>query len=630
MGRKERFSTLDVLALSRELGSLGRARFDKAHGLDGDRYVLTFRVQGEGRKDLLVVPGKFAAFLAGAVERPAEPGPFASEMRRLLSGAILSQVVQPGGERLLELSFSRVSEPAPMLLVIELFHPGNMLVVKEGQIVAVASPRTWAHRTVRVGAPYARPPTRADPSLLKVGEAANALSGSTTNLVTSLATKLSLGGPLAEEVLVRTGRSGSGPASEEPDAVAREVVTELTKIRGEITDPPRGFLYRKEGEEDALDVEPFASRRWSADPQVKEEPFPTFSAAVIGFFGTELPPPPTPEDRERSRLERLRAQQEKVVESVSAAVQTLQRSADALLIHFGEAEEAVRKAQAEDPEVEKVTVTAGEVTVEIKARLPVRQSAQALYDEAKRMQAKLEGAKNALRETERAAARLAPGTLRSPSSPTSPGARPRRTKHFWFEKSPRWLLTSGGFAAVAGKDARTNDWVVKRNLRPEDIYIHADVHGAPSVVVRCTAGNAPVGAELEQICQWAVCFSKAWRAGHASADAFWVRGDQVTKAGASGEFVPAGAWVIHGTKNFLKDLPLELGVGEVRWEGEVLLMAGPPSAFTGPGRRLLWSLRPGREDARREAERELSRSLGCSLETVQSMLPGGGLDLRRV
>ena len=53
----------------------------------------------------------------------------------------------------------------------------------------------------------------------------------------------------------------------------------------------------------------------------------------------------------------------------------------------------------------------------------------------------------------------------------------------WFEKY-RWFITSDGEIAIAGKDARSNDLIVKKYLKNNDFFSHADIHGAPRVVVK--------------------------------------------------------------------------------------------------------------------------------------------------
>ena len=57
-------------------------------------------------------------------------------------------------------------------------------------------------------------------------------------------------------------------------------------------------------------------------------------------------------------------------------------------------------------------------------------------------------------------------------------------KKMWFEKF-YWFVSSSGQLVLGGRDARQNELLVKRYLRASDLYVHADVHGASSVVIRC-------------------------------------------------------------------------------------------------------------------------------------------------
>lgn len=56
-------------------------------------------------------------------------------------------------------------------------------------------------------------------------------------------------------------------------------------------------------------------------------------------------------------------------------------------------------------------------------------------------------------------------------------------KTYWFEKF-NWFITSENYLVLSGRDAQQNEVVVKKYLRPGDIYVHADLHGASSCVVR--------------------------------------------------------------------------------------------------------------------------------------------------
>ena len=41
---------------------------------------------------------------------------------------------------------------------------------------------------------------------------------------------------------------------------------------------------------------------------------------------------------------------------------------------------------------------------------------------------------------------------------------------------------------VGGRDAKGNDTVVRKYLRSTDLYVHADLHGAPSCSLRLHDG----------------------------------------------------------------------------------------------------------------------------------------------
>jgi hypothetical protein len=149
------------------------------------------------------------------------------------------------------------------------------------------------------------------------------------------------------------------------------------------------------------------------------------------------------------------------------------------------------------------------------------------------------------------------------------------------------------------------------------------------IVKHSPPGETPLtDATLLEAGQWAVTFSKAWRAELASAEAFWVESEQVSKKAASGEFVARGAWVIHGTKHVLRDLPLEIGLGTVDYRGETLWTAAPPAALRARGK-VLVLLSPGPERLRSEVEVALARELGLSRSRLQGLLPAGGLSVRR-
>ncbi len=63
-------------------------------------------------------------------------------------------------------------------------------------------------------------------------------------------------------------------------------------------------------------------------------------------------------------------------------------------------------------------------------------------------------------------------------------------KPLWFEKF-NWFLTSENFLVLSGRDAQQNELLVKRYLRKDDLYVHADLHGAATTILRNEAPGTP-------------------------------------------------------------------------------------------------------------------------------------------
>jgi len=629
---KDRFTSLDTLALVRELRALRRARVDKAFDLPSGGWSLAFRIPREGRRELLMVPGRYAAVLFEPAAHSEELSAFARDLRRLLEGSVLEEVPDPGGERLLEVVLRRSDDPQPIRVALEMFGAGNLVVARGETIAAVAQTRRWAHRTVAVGAPYVRPPARTDPFTSGAAEIAAELSRSRTDLASTLGARLALGGPLAEEVIARGGWDGAAAAASGAARVGLELLRVLQQLRLEVGERPEGYLYRRGGV--AVDATPYRSHRWKAVGDVEEVVRPTFSVAAVEYFPTLLVAPPSAEEQAHHQLvqelEHQIDRQRAAIAELELRVQELKADAAAVFDHYPEAEVIIRNAKGAEGEGSTIEAHLGERTVELLRDESPRVTAQRLFAEAKRVQSKLHGAVGAVTDAESKLSSLRQSPPVRASIPVPIAAQAARRKERWFERY-RWFISSEGGIVIGGRDASSNDTLVRRHLKEGDLYVHADLHGAASVVIKHPPpGGTPVTeVTCREAGQWAVAFSKAWRAGLASATAFWVTHDQVSKAGASGEFVARGAWVIHGTKHLMRDLPTELGLGTIDYEGETLWCVAPPDAIRARGV-LRVRLTPGPEREREELEKELARELGLTRPLLQGLLPAGGISVRRV
>jgi hypothetical protein len=129
----------------------------------------------------------------------------------------------------------------------------------------------------------------------------------------------------------------------------------------------------------------------------------------------------------------------------------------------------------------------------------------------------------------------------------------------WYEKF-RWFTSSDGFLVVAGKDSVSNEVLIKKYTMQEDVVFHAEISGAPFTVVKSEGKSIPEQT-LREAAEFAASFSRAWRENAGSADVYWVKLDQLSKSGPSGEFVPHGAFAVVGKRNWMRGVLLRVAVG---------------------------------------------------------------------
>lgn len=123
-------------------------------------------------------------------------------------------------------------------------------------------------------------------------------------------------------------------------------------------------------------------------------------------------------------------------------------------------------------------------------------------------------------------------------------------KTWWFERFA-WFVSSDGYLVLAGRDAQQNELLVKRYLRKQDLYVHADISGAGSIIIRNHSNDGVIPPRtLQEAACASLCQSRAWQAKIVTS-AWWVRAEQVSKTAPSGEFLTTGSFMIRGQKNFL-------------------------------------------------------------------------------
>lgn len=633
-------TTYDLRALLPDLQRLEGAKVNKVYQPVDDEVTLNLWLPGSGRQDLHVGVGAYAVLTEYRRDNPRKPPSFAMQLRKQLGGGDVTEVRQIGFDRLLAVEVD--THEGHRTLIFELFGEGNVVLCEPTGIVGALRFQEFSSRSIRPGVEYKPPPLRGDPFLLEAEDVADGLAASDRDLVRTLAVDLDLGS-MADEVVHRSGLDKDLPAAEaDPDTVFDAIAEVLAPFR-ERDFAPR--IYRDE-EGTAVDVAPIALQHVEAQG-LQVEPCDTVREAFDRYFSHEL------QKHRRSQAEEVRQEklekldtrihhQSEGIERLQDDAERQRATAEAIYQHYqliedvldalgdlrGVAlEDAVASGEVPHAEAiadvrvdERVVVLTLEdlegrgIEADIKLSGSVEENASWHYDLASKAEAKAERAKEALEESRQEKRRIEEQGVQVDEL-----AERGTERRFWFEEY-RWCLASTGHVMVGGRDAKQNDRVVKRYLEPKDRYAHAEIHGAPSVVVKADDGDPPPEEALEQAIALSVAYSKAWKAHQASGEGYWVLPEQVSKSPESGEYLATGAFIIRGTRHHAS-VPVRVAVGRVTIEDAPKVMGGPVEAVQARSDAYV-VLEPGEEPINEIAGR-LADALDADVEAVQKALPPG-------
>lgn len=251
--------------------------------------------------------------------------------------------------------------------------------------------------------------------------------------------------------------------------------------------------------------------------------------------------------------------------------------------------------------------------IELEINRSINENAASYYDRAKELRKKAQSAEKAIRETEKEIEKL--GTEEKKEA--GPRTRVKREKK-WFERY-HWF-ESEGFMVLAGKDAKQNEELVARQLGDNDLFFHADIHGAPATILK--NGREASEKILAETAQFAGSYSSAWKAGAKTVDVYAVEKSQVSKD-AQGQHIGKGSFMISGKRTWFRNSELGLTLG---LDGTGILISVPVLSerkFTSSVR-----VEPGPLE-KGEAAREIARLLGAEVDDVLSALPSGKFALKK-
>jgi predicted ribosome quality control (RQC) complex YloA/Tae2 family protein len=616
MLRRKEFTSFDVAAVVRELKeAVSDSRVSNVYQLNSKTLLFRLHKPDKPVFGLVLEAGRRLHLTAYAMEKPSVPPAFCMALRKYLRNGWLTSIEQYEFERVVVFGFK--TKMGGLRLVLELFGEGNIILVSEkGEILhALAYKRMRDRNILRDETFVFAPSSGRNPLKVSKEEFGDELRNfGDIDVVRALTRFLSIGGVHAEEVLLRANVDKSKPSNalseSDVDAILDNLQALLSQVLNGKLEPC--IVFDESGE--FVDAVPFRLRRYESS---KLKTYSSFNEALDEFYvrvtaiekaaaGVKV------EElrREAERLKRIIESQEETMVEANAKAERNKHIGDVIYTHVGELQILLDRFLAGKTGGKEWNVIVSEVSAEKKAglkpsvffesfdakglvvnvcvdslrfgldlRRKLFDVAGQFYEHGKRARQKLEGAKAASGDTR---SKLLDVEAKIKEAEALEHVKPaevveelaeRKIKHKeWFEKF-RWFVSSDGFLVVAGKDAVSNEVLVKKHTEPNDVVFHADVVGAPFVVVK-TEGRTPSEQCLQEAGEFAAAYSRGWREGFGSVDVYWVKPEQLSKSGPSGEYVPHGGFIVSGKRNWMRNVPLRLAIGVAVNEEEGLIRIG--------------------------------------------------------
>ncbi|MEM3154853.1 MAG: NFACT RNA binding domain-containing protein [Candidatus Woesearchaeota archaeon] len=251
-----------------------------------------------------------------------------------------------------------------------------------------------------------------------------------------------------------------------------------------------------------------------------------------------------------------------------------------------------------------------QITLNLKKKL--EQSANEYFEAAKKARKKAEGARNVVLKFRKELEDL---EKKQQAAMKKEAEKKQKAPQQWYEKF-RWFISSEGFLCIGGRDATSNEVIIKKHTDKNDIVFHTETPGSPFFVIK-TEGKKPNDLTMQETADATAIFSRAWKLGISTAEVFSVNPDQVSKQAPSGEYMPKGAFMIRGKRTFYQG-KMAAAVGKLE-DGRI--MSGPESAVKTHCKEYALVLQ-GR-DKPSDCAKKIARKIKADIDDVLKVLPAG-------
>lgn len=661
---KEIMSSFDLMALIPELKRIVINKYiDNIYQLNHNTFI--FKLKPDGI-NLLIEIGKRIHLTKYLHEIPPKPTQFCSALRkRLVKGKIIN-IYQQDFERIVVLEVLALNKNNYKLF-LELFKRGNLILVNpEMRIELALNYLKMKDRNIIKGELFKLPPSVGiNPIDMELKDLKRLKDFKDIEVQKSLKSLIAIGDTYAKEVLKRAEIDQELKSNQLNDKDFEKIFESLKQITFSIHQGKLNpkIIIDKNGE--MIDVIPIKLMVYNGY-ETKE--FQSFNEALDEYFSfKELRLKKAELEKEFEKkvneLKRILKMQEDQLDELKASYEKFIKMGETIIKHIDELKYLWNLIEAKKLQGKSIVEIIEELKrLGEKGKIPEAyikdfnqktmqlsisieglnffidlnenpsKIASKYYQKAKKIKQKIHGVINSIDETKKKLESLKESSIELLKEEEF---IPKKIKHEWYEKF-RWFNSSDGFLTLIGKDASTNEVLIKKYMDSKDIVFHAEFQGAPFVLIK-TYGKKPSEKTFYEAAQAAASYSKAWKYGLSSLDVYWVKPDQISKKAPSGEYIKKGAFMIHGQRNYIKGVPLKLAIGLlINKEDKTIKVIGGPVDAIKNQTDIYVKIVPGKTKAGKLAKQILSKLLKkyfevfkeepkrkININEVQNFIPAG-------
>ena len=651
-------SNVDIFTISDELNNLlTGARVGKSFQPTKDTVVIRFNVPGSGRVDLVMECGTRVHTSKYPLENPLNPPTFPMLLRKRIKGAHVVSISQHNFDRVFLI---KVKKEKYYTIVVELFDKGNIILLDEdNNIILPLKRKHFSSRDISSKKEYVFPEERRiNPISVTEDEFSEIFKELDSSVVKTLA-RNGFGSLYAEEIVERANEYTTIDKNTPNNEITDEQFTALFKSLKDIFNILKNEEYKpqivKDGKRE--DVLPLDLLKYEG---FEKKYYENFNEACDEFYSKKINTnikdvKEKAWNKKVNKFEKRLKIQEETLDNFNKTIETNQHKGEIIYSNYTTIENLINvinsaiSKEYSFKEIGKIlknakndgmneaqifesidkmgvlTLKIDDTSINIDPKLSIPENAENYYEKSKKAKKKINGALIAIENTKKQLEEIKAKKELAMENISIPKKREKKNLK-WYEKL-RWFITSDNTLVIAGRDAGSNEAIVKKYLDNNDIYLHADIHGAASVAVKLE-GKSLNDTIIKESGEFAAVFSSAWTKGFTNQDVFWVHPDQVSKTPESGEFIPKGAFVIRGNRNFIRNARIKIAIGIVDYEGR-RIMAGPVEALEAHCDNFV-VLKPGytkKEAISKKIKNRIDEEDMLSIDDIMRVLPAGKCDI---